>query len=226
MRLNLRILFFLSFTLFASLSQAQIAGMQSYDGPACPQGSVSATTSPEGGEISILFDEFSAETSLQETWLWKWCSVYINVNVPEGYRIANVQSDSRAFADIPTKSYGYFLSQLIVLNNRWQTMMVTSKGSPLVAPYQDNMILTNKGKSRAVSHCPSRQEHIRVDTGIYLQSSPKAEQFATAVVDSVDLSLQGKTGSQVSLTLERCEQPQWPPRRPGHHLYQGHQANY
>jgi hypothetical protein len=211
MRLILRNLIFIGASLCGLMAKAQITGLQSYQGPACPDGTVSATTSPEGSVISILFDQFSAATSVEELTQWKWCSLNINVAVPAGYRIGQVQVDERAFADVPEKSWGYLWGGLYVLDSHSNTLMSTARFSSFAPPFQDNALLSFNGTLRSVSNCPARQEQIRLDTGILLSSSDQATEFASATVDSIDVALKKRAASEVHLQLERClpSRPRW-----------------
>lgn len=72
-------------------------------GNGCPEGTVRAVTSPDGNEISILFDNFQIEVA-PGNWsrpqLQKICRFQIPLSVPQGYELDLTQIDYRGFAQL------------------------------------------------------------------------------------------------------------------------------
>jgi len=81
---------------FAVLSATAFA--QSNSG--CPQGSYAVINSPDGGSLSVLFDEFVVEaggnTGLETA--VKTCTLEIPLGLPTGYSIGVYKVDYRGFA--------------------------------------------------------------------------------------------------------------------------------
>ena len=63
----------------------------SYGGSGCPGGSASVTVSPDGQELSVLFDQYSAQNNR------KSCNLTIPIKVPSGYQISLFSSDFRGY---------------------------------------------------------------------------------------------------------------------------------
>ena len=89
----------------ASMSaEAQISlGQPAYGGSGCPAGTASATLTPDGSVLSVLFDQFSAEAgnTTGRRIDRKNCSLRIPVNVANGYQVALIAFDYRGFAAVP-----------------------------------------------------------------------------------------------------------------------------
>ncbi len=79
----------------AAIPSAQAAsitlGTPSYGGSGCPAGTASTTVSPDGKELSILFDRFVARQGR------KGCALSIPVNVPQGFQVAIYTMDYRGY---------------------------------------------------------------------------------------------------------------------------------
>ena len=67
-----------------------------YGGSGCPRGSASVTVSPDGQELSILFDKFIAlgNNSRESR---KSCNLTIPIKVPQGYQISLYDADYRGY---------------------------------------------------------------------------------------------------------------------------------
>ncbi|BAT52694.1 hypothetical protein NOS3756_16350 [Nostoc sp. NIES-3756] len=75
--------------------KVEILGAQ-YGGNGCPVGSASVSVSPDGQELSILFDKFTAlgnESSQSR----KSCNLSIPIKVPQGFQISLYDADYRGY---------------------------------------------------------------------------------------------------------------------------------
>jgi type 1 fimbria pilin len=85
----------------ASDSKVTIEGTVGTGGSGCPEGSASATVSPDGQEISILFDKFIADaTKPKES--RKSCNLAIPVKVPAGLQVSLYTADYRGYVSPDT----------------------------------------------------------------------------------------------------------------------------
>ena len=67
-----------------------------YGGNGCPEGSANVTVSPDGQELSILFDQFIAEgNKARES--RKSCNLTIPIKVPQGFQISLYDADYRGY---------------------------------------------------------------------------------------------------------------------------------
>ena len=73
-----------------AFAQGLQLGYPSTGGNGCPQGTVSATLSPDNSQLSILFDQFLAEAGpgVGKTIDRKSCNIAIPVTVPNGYAVS------------------------------------------------------------------------------------------------------------------------------------------
>jgi hypothetical protein len=87
---------------FASSNKVEILGA-SYGGSGCPAQSASVSVSPDGQELSVLFDKFIAlgNSASQSR---KSCNMSIPIQVPQGYQISLYDADYRGYVAPYTKA--------------------------------------------------------------------------------------------------------------------------
>ena len=68
----------------------------SYGGSGCPDRSASVSVSPDGQELTILFDKFAAQGNVS-TESRKSCNLSIPIKVPQGYQISIYDADYRGY---------------------------------------------------------------------------------------------------------------------------------
>jgi hypothetical protein len=76
-------------------SKVEIMGA-GYGGNGCPANSASVTVSPDGQELSILFDKFIAMGN-NPSESRKSCNLSIPIKVPQGYQISLYDADYRGY---------------------------------------------------------------------------------------------------------------------------------
>lgn len=79
----------------ANNSKVEILGAN-YGGNGCPNQSASVTVSPDGQELSILFDKFIANGS-DVSQSRKSCNLSIPIKVPQGFQISLYDADYRGY---------------------------------------------------------------------------------------------------------------------------------
>ncbi|MEH1795542.1 DUF4360 domain-containing protein [Nostoc sp.] len=67
-----------------------------YGGNGCPEGSASVSVSPDGQELSILFDKFIAVGNKAEE-RRKSCNLSIPIKIPQGFQISLYDADYRGY---------------------------------------------------------------------------------------------------------------------------------
>ncbi|MDB9338483.1 MULTISPECIES: DUF4360 domain-containing protein [Cyanophyceae] len=81
-------------------NRVEIVGGE-YGGNGCPAGTASVTVSPDGQELSILFDKFIAEgNNVRER--RKSCNLTIPIKVPQGFQISFYDADYRGYVSTQT----------------------------------------------------------------------------------------------------------------------------
>ncbi len=79
----------------ASAAQVEILGA-TYGGSGCPNNSASVSVSPDGQELTILFDKFIAMGN-DATQRRKSCQMSIPIKVPQGFQISLYDADFRGY---------------------------------------------------------------------------------------------------------------------------------
>lgn len=70
----------------------------------CPEGSYSIVTAPDGGALSVLFDNFAVTgTQANGGFARMTCAIEIPLRLPEGYSLDVYQMDYRGFAQLGHK---------------------------------------------------------------------------------------------------------------------------
>lgn len=78
-----------------SNDKVKIVGAE-YGGNGCPEGSASVSVSPDGQELSILFDQFVALGN-KSAEARKSCNLSIPIKVPQGFQISLYDADYRGY---------------------------------------------------------------------------------------------------------------------------------
>jgi Domain of unknown function (DUF4360) len=87
---------------FASSNTVEILGA-SYGGSGCPAQSASVSVSPDGQELSVLFDKFIVlGNSVSQS--RKSCNMSIPIQVPQGFQISLYDADYRGYVAPATRA--------------------------------------------------------------------------------------------------------------------------
>lgn len=105
-------------------SQVQILGA-SYGGSGCPDRSASVSVSPDGQELTVLFDKFSALGS-DPSQSRKSCNLSIPIKVPQGFQISLYDADYRGYVAPATS--GTLRAEYFFAGNRGPVFQRTFNG--------------------------------------------------------------------------------------------------
>jgi Domain of unknown function (DUF4360) len=105
-------------------SQVQIQGA-SYGGSGCPDRSASVSVSPDGQELTVLFDKFSALGN-DPSQSRKSCNLSIPIKVPEGYQISLYDADYRGY--VAPSTSGTLRAEYFFAGNRGPVFQRTFNG--------------------------------------------------------------------------------------------------
>ena len=162
-------------TLLLASSQSYAAtvtlGQPSYGGTGCPSGSASATVSPDGQELSIVFDKFVAKNGR------KGCALSIPVKVPNGFQVSIYTMDYRGY--VAPKTTGRLSTDYFFAGQRSTPLTRVIKGESNYS--ERDTIATMKN---VWSKC-GESVNMRVNAG--MAASGKGD----ATVDSVDVAHAG-----------------------------------
>jgi hypothetical protein len=105
-------------------SKVEILGA-SYGGSGCPEQSASVSVSPDGQELSILFDKFIA-TGNDVSQSRKSCNLSIPIKVPEGFQISLYDADYRGY--VAPGTTGNLRAEYFFAGNRGPVYSRTFRG--------------------------------------------------------------------------------------------------
>jgi Domain of unknown function (DUF4360) len=105
-------------------SQVQIQGA-SYGGSGCPDRSASVSVSPDGQELTVLFDKFSALGN-DPSQSRKSCNLSIPIKVPEGFQISLYDADYRGY--VAPSTSGTLRAEYFFAGNRGPVFQRTFNG--------------------------------------------------------------------------------------------------
>lgn len=181
-----------------AFAQGLQLGYPSTGGNGCPQGTVSATLSPDNSQLSILFDQFLAEAGpgVGKTIDRKSCNIAIPVTVPNGYAVSIVAVDYRGFVGLPSRSAtARFTAEYFFANQRGPVSQRTFVGSQNTDYLIENDLIV---ESLVWSACGA-QTNLRINASMMLTNSDRRSD-AIATVDSADIS----SGIIYQLQFRRC----------------------
>ena len=88
-------------------SRVEAFGARAIETQGCPEGSYSIVTSPDGGALSVLFDNFAVTgTQANGGFARMTCAIEIPLHLPEGYSLGVYNVDYRGFASLEQKQRG------------------------------------------------------------------------------------------------------------------------
>ncbi len=200
-----------------------------YGGTGCPQGSASATLSPDGKELSVLFDSYVAEAGNGAPMARdsKGCQINIPFIVPAGYAVQVVKMDYRGFTSLPLGARSTFGAgfRFLEVNGRATGAPRTLRASVMQGPRSGDFTLSSVMHGRPFSPC-GQNFILAAESTLNVQSNRAGEQ-SLSTVDSVDAV---QTPVVYSLRWKRCHgngnvgRPDVPVRvvpTPGHPLPPG-----
>lgn len=172
---------------------AQILGADAR-GNGCPPGSVSTSLSPDSQELSILFDQFIAQSggSSPQPVDKKHCIMDIQFQIPPGYSMALVSADYRGFAALEPGA----MAQHEVLYSFNKSFAGSSFSSQTAqGPFNQDYFVRNVMDPSQLqwSPCHQNQVALTVRTSLVTQSGRLPDgRLAAAMVtlDTVDAAVQ------------------------------------
>lgn len=181
----------------------------SYSGTGCPQGSVSATLSPNGTSLSLLFDAYVTEAggTTGQLRTAKNCQINIPFTVPPGYAVQVVKMDYRGFVSVPNGARSTFGAgfRFLEINGRGTNSRRVLRASVLTGPRQENFVLSSIVRGPEFSPC-GRSFVLAAESMLNVQSN-RAGESAVSTIDSLDAT---QTPMIYSLRWKRCGGHQGP----------------
>lgn len=104
--------------------KVEILGAE-YGGSGCPGGTASVSVSPDGQELSILFDRFVADATKSGD-KRKSCNLSIPIKVPQGFQISFYDADYRGY--VAPKTTGKLRAEYFFAGRRGPVFARTFRG--------------------------------------------------------------------------------------------------
>ncbi|MEG4801440.1 DUF4360 domain-containing protein [Microcoleus sp. ARI1-B5] len=160
---------------FAATPSVQIVGA-SYGGTGCPDRSASVTVSPDGQELSILFDKFVAQGNVSaET--RKSCNLTIPIKVPQGFQISIYDADYRGY--VAPKTSGNLRAEYFFAGTKGPVYSRTFNGE------------TNYNVRDSLATVADVWSRCGDSVNMRVNAAMTARGAGTATVDSFDLAHRG-----------------------------------
>jgi hypothetical protein len=162
-------------------------GRPSHEGTGCPDGSASATLSPDLRTLSVIFDRYQAEAggpSHKKT-DHLHCNLRVPLEVPPGHSLAIVKVDFRGFNSLPqgarSRFKGKFGMRSIgkILDNR-------DLNRDFSGPLDEDYVLSQAAQAEVWSNCGGTTE-LDLKTSLDVWTN-KQRDHALSTVDSLDMT--------------------------------------
>jgi len=164
-------------------------------GTGCDSASSSASITPNGQVLSLLFDNYSIEigqgsANPQSTSLYKNCHVLIDVDVPAGVQYALKQTDYRGFAALPASATAMHRFTQVLPNAPVASMREAIVNGPTSGDYAVSVI--QKPGRLVYSSCNQKSQTIELISELsvsYLRGTTDRT-MAMINLDSVDTGVE------------------------------------
>lgn len=155
-----------------------------YGGTGCPDGTASATLSPDAKSLTILFDQYVAEAggSTGKTLDRKSCNVAIPVHIPQGFSVSIIAVDFRGFNSIPSGAMSEINAEYFFAGMKGPRFTRRFFG-----PLQDEYLFNNTLQATAVVWSPCGEDVILRTNSSMLARTNMSKQQTMATVDSMDV---------------------------------------
>ena len=159
-------------------------GKPGYGGTGCPDGSVSATLSPDAKSLSLLFDKYQVAVggTSGKSFDRKSCNIAIPVHVPQGLSVSILKIDFRGFNQLPQAATSQFNVEYFFAGARGPAFQKVFRG-----PLQEDYLINNELTVQAVvwSGCGANV-NLRTNSSMRVQTVANRE--AMASIDTQDVN--------------------------------------
>ena len=188
----------LGFSLATHMAHADDISMgePAYGGSGGPNGSASVTLSPDGKQLSVLFDDYVVEAGggLGRV-ARKSCNLAIPIHVPQGFSVSIFKVDYRGYAFVPRGGRGQLSAEYFFAGRRGPKVVKNFRGG-----HDDDYLMTNNLAASALvwSACGA-DVNLRVNSAMRVITNRYGDD-ALATVDSIDVD----SGMIYHIQWRRC----------------------
>lgn len=162
-------------------------GIPGYGGSGCPEGSVSATLSPDAKSLSLLYDQYQLQVggTSGKSFDRKSCNVAIPVHVPQGRSISILAVDYRGFNHLPRGATSQFNVEYFFAGGRGPTFRQGFSGV-----LDKDYVISNKLVADALvwSGC-GVDVNLRTNSSMRLSTVKNQEALSTVDTEDVNAAI-------------------------------------
>ncbi len=159
-------------------------GIPGYGGTGCPDGTVSATLSPDAKSLSLLFDQYQVAVggTTGKSFDRKSCNIAIPVRVPSGMSVSILNIDYRGFNRLPRSATSQFNVEYFFAGTRGPSFQRVFRGA-----LEEDYLINNKLVAEAIvwSGCGA---DVNLRTNSSMRVSTTANREAMSSIDSQDVN--------------------------------------
>jgi hypothetical protein len=159
-------------------------GVPGYGGTGCPDGTVSATLSPDAKSLSLLFDQYQVAVggTTGKSFDRKSCNIAIPVRVPSGMSVSILNIDYRGFNRLPPSATSQFNVEYFFAGTRGPSFQRVFRGA-----LEEDYLINNKLVAEAIvwSGCGA---DVNLRTNSSMRVSTTANREAMSSIDSQDVN--------------------------------------
>jgi Domain of unknown function (DUF4360) len=159
-------------------------GTPGYGGTGCPDGTVSATLSPDAKSLSLLFDQYQVSVggTTGKSFDRKSCNIAIPVHVPQGLSVSILKIDYRGFNRLPRSATSQFNVEYFFAGTRGPSFQRTFRGA-----LEEDYLINNELLAQAVvwSGCGA---DVNLRTNSSMRVSTVSNREAMSSIDSQDVN--------------------------------------
>jgi hypothetical protein len=175
-------------------------------GSGCPEGTAHVTMAPDNQSMTVLFDNFVAESNGNKLLSILNCDVKVEFSVPRGWQYSIEGIDYRGGVSASVGSIAKHQSQFFVLNprNKWKLLSNILKKYNFKNTSTGNYIIHKDIKFSSVKPgcCHEDTSTLLWKTAISAETvSHRDSSYAYISVDSIDAA---QVGQKINLKWKRC----------------------
>lgn len=159
-------------------------GTPGYGGTGCPDGTVSATLSPDAKSLSLLFDQYQVSVggTTGKSFDRKSCNIAIPVHVPQGLSVSILKIDYRGFNRLPPSATSQFNVEYFFAGTRGPSFQRAFRGA-----LEEDYLINNELLAQAVvwSGCGA---DVNLRTNSSMRVSTVSNREAMSSIDSQDVN--------------------------------------
>ena len=159
-------------------------GVPGYGGTGCPDGTVSATLSPDAKSLSLLFDQYQVAVggTTGKSFDRKSCNIAIPVHVPQGLSVSILKIDYRGFNHLPQSATSQFNVEYFFAGTRGPSFQRTFRGV-----LDEDYLINNELLAQAIvwSGCGA---DVNLRTNSSMRVSTTSNREAMSSIDSQDVN--------------------------------------